>query len=180
MNKNNKEDSLDGGEINIGPENFPIKLQFKIFQNKKYLDIRKWYLDRKKGEVLPTKKGISLSDYQFNEILEILEKNKVDIKKWYLDKSQFEEFKSKLSKQAEVLRKISEDARKYKLNSKKISKNKFFEISYTDKGEMVLNINESHSFFSQYDKLEKKDKKLVENILISFGQLKRLIVQNDD
>ena len=47
---------------------FPIKLQFKIFQNKKYLDIRKWYLDRKKNEVLPTKKGISLSDYQFNEI----------------------------------------------------------------------------------------------------------------
>ena len=35
MNKFNKEDNFDGGEINIGPENFPIKLQFKIFQNKK-------------------------------------------------------------------------------------------------------------------------------------------------
>ena len=34
MNKFNKEDNVDGGEINIGPENFPIKLQFKIFQNK--------------------------------------------------------------------------------------------------------------------------------------------------
>ena len=179
MSKNTKEDNFDGGDINIGPENFPIKLQFKIFQNKKYLDIRKWYLDRKKSEVLPTKKGISLSDYQFNEILEILEKNKLDIKKWYLDKSQFEEFKTKLTKQAEVLRKISEDARKYKLNSKKISKNKFFEISYNDKGEMELIFNEKHSFFSQYNKLEKKEKKLVENILISFGQSME-IFDNED
>ena len=68
------------------------------------------------------------------------------------------------------MRKISEDSRKYKLNSKKITKNKFFEISYNDKGEMVLIFNENHSFFSQYDKLEKKEKKLIGNILISFGQ----------
>jgi len=179
MNKFNKEENVDGGEINIGPENFPIKLQFKTFQNKKYLDIRKWYLDRKKKRRLPTKKGISLSDYQFNEILEILEKNKTDIKKWYLDKSQFEEFKTKLTKQAEVLRKISEDARKYKLNSKKITKNKFFEISYNDKGEMVLIFNENHSFFRQYDKLKEKEKRLIENILISFGQSME-IFDNED
>ena len=51
-----------------------------------------------------------------------------------------------------------------------ITKNKFFEISYNDKGEMVLIFNENHSFFNQYDKLEKKEKKLIENILISFGQ----------
>ena len=56
MNKFNKEDNFDGGEINIGPENFPIKLQFKIFQNKKYLDIRKWYLDRKKTKYYQQKK----------------------------------------------------------------------------------------------------------------------------
>jgi len=79
----------------------------------------------------------------------------------------------------EVLRKISEDARKYKLNSKKISKNKFFEISYNDKGEMELIFNEKHSFFSQYNKLEKKEKKLIENILISFGQSME-IFDNED
>ena len=77
------------------------------------------------------------------------------------------------------MRKISEDARKYKLNSKKITKNKFFEISYNDKGEMVLIFNENHSFFRQYDKLKEKEKRLIENILISFGQSME-IFDNED
>ena len=48
MNKFNKEEILMEGKLISVQKNFPIKLQFKIFQNKKYLDIRKWYLDRKK------------------------------------------------------------------------------------------------------------------------------------
>ena len=44
---------------------------------------------------------------------------------------------------------------------------------------MELIFNEKHSFFSQYNKLEKKEKKLIENILISFGQSME-IFDNED
>ena len=63
-------------EILLGPKEYPIKIQIKTFKGKKYLDIRKWFLDRSINEVVPTKKGIMLSDYQFNDVFETVGKEK--------------------------------------------------------------------------------------------------------
>ena len=43
-------------EIYIGPKEYPIKIQTKTFKGRKYLDIRKWFLERKSNELLPTKR----------------------------------------------------------------------------------------------------------------------------
>ena len=55
-------------EIFIGTKDYPLKIQFKTYKGKKYIDIRKWFLERKTNEVLPTKKGISLSEHQFESM----------------------------------------------------------------------------------------------------------------
>ena len=57
-------------EIFLGPENYPLKIEVKTFKGKKYIDFRKWFLDRKTNEILPTKKGIMLSEYQFRDVSE--------------------------------------------------------------------------------------------------------------
>ena len=56
-------------EIFIGTKDYPLKIQFKTYKGKKYIDIRKWFLERKTNEVLPTKKGISLSEHQFEDVI---------------------------------------------------------------------------------------------------------------
>lgn len=59
------------GEIKKGT----ILVSISEFKDKKYLDIRK-YFTNKEGEFAPTRKGISLTSEQFQELLTLLkEKN---------------------------------------------------------------------------------------------------------
>ena len=92
---NNKIDE----EIYIGPKEYPIKIQIKTFKGRKYLDIRKWYLDRKTNEILPTKKGISLSEYQFEDVISLLSKDKEKISNWFQEKIDENEVVDSLVKQ---------------------------------------------------------------------------------
>ena len=73
-------------EIFLGPENYPLKIEVKTFKGKKYIDFRKWFLDRKTNEILPTKKGIMLSEYQFRDVSDVLVNQKKTIEFLILQK----------------------------------------------------------------------------------------------
>ena len=47
-----------------------IRVQISEFEGKKYLDIRKFYLDKETDEYKPTRKGISLNTDIAEEVLE--------------------------------------------------------------------------------------------------------------
>lgn len=158
-------------EIYIGPKEYPIKIQIKTFKGRKYLDIRKWYLDRKTNEVLPTKKGISLSEYQFEDVISLLSKDKKKISDWFQEKIDENKVVDSLVKQSEVRRKIAEEVREFKTTSKKLSENKFFKIEY-EKGNKQLIINENHQLYKDINKEKSVDKikKIFELLFISFDQ----------
>ena len=158
-------------EIYIGPKEYPIKIQIKTFKGRKYLDIRKWYLDRKTNEVLPTKKGISLSEYQFEDVISLLSKDKKKISDWFQEKINENKVVDSLVKQSEVRRKIAEEVREFKTSSKKLSENKFFKIEY-EKGNKQLIINENHQLYKDINKEKSVDKikKIFELLFISFDQ----------
>ena len=164
---NNKIDE----EIYIGPKEYPIKIQIKTFKRRKYLDIRKWYLDRKTDEVLPTKKGISLSEYQFEDVISLLSKDREKISNWFQEKIDENEVVDSLVKQSEVRRKIAEEVREFKTKSEKLSENKFFKIEY-EKGNKQLIINENHQLYKDINKEKspEKIKKIFELLFISFDQ----------
>ena len=164
---NNKIDD----EIYIGPKEYPIKIQIKTFKGRKYLDIRKWYLDRKTNEILPTKKGISLSEYQFEDVISLLSKDKEKISNWFQEKIDENEVVDSLVKQSEVRRKIAEEVREFKTKSEKLSENKFFKIEY-EKGNKQLIINENHQLYKEINKEKsvEKIKKIFELLFISFDQ----------
>ena len=164
---NNKIDE----EIYIGPKEYPIKIQIKTFKGRKYLDIRKWYLDRKTNEILPTKKGISLSEYQFEDVISLLSKDREKISNWFQEKIDENEVVDSLVKQSEVRRKIAEEAREFKTKSEKLSENKFFKIEY-EKGNKQLIINENHQLYIDINKEKspEKIKKIFELLFISFDQ----------
>ena len=133
-------------EIFVGPKEYPIKIQVKIFKGRKYLDIRKWYLDKKLNEVLPTKKGISLSEYQFEDIISIISKERDKISKWFKEKFTEEEVIDSLIVQSEIRRKLSEEAKNFKARSEKLTENRIFKIEY-EEGKTQLILNENHQLF---------------------------------
>lgn len=69
----------------IGTNKNPIIIYFKSFKGRKLLDIRKYFLKNKdEGEELtPTKKGISLNEFQFKSLLEAIEANKSEIARYF-------------------------------------------------------------------------------------------------
>ena len=167
----NKIDNSVEKEIYIGTKDYPIKIQIKTFKGRKYLDLRKWFLDRKTNEVIPTKKGISLSEYQFEDIVTILSKEKENISKWFQEKSTEEEVVDSLMIQSELRRKISEEAKLFNTKTKKLSENRFFKIEY-ENGKKHLIINENHQLYKNInqEKSAEKIKKVFELLFISFDQ----------
>ena len=158
-------------EVYIGPKDYPIKIQIKTFKGRKYLDIRKWYLDRKINEILPTKKGISLSEYQFEDVITLLSKDKKKISQWFQDKIDQNEIVETLIKHSEIRRKLAEEKRDFKTKSKKLSENKFFKVEY-EKGKKNLIINENHQLYKELNKEKSIEnvKKIFDLLFISFDQ----------
>ena len=158
-------------EIYVGPKEYPIKIQIKTFKGRKYLDIRKWYLDRKTHEILPTKKGISLSEYQFEDVISIISKDKDKITKWFQEKITEDEIADSLIKHSKIRRELSEQAKQFNTKSKKLTENKFFKIEY-ENGKTQLVINESHELFKEINKKidNEKMKKILDFLFISFNQ----------
>ena len=160
-------------EIFLGPENYPLKIEVKTFKGKKYIDFRKWFLDRKTNEVMPTKKGIMFSEYQFKEVTEVLQNQQKTIQQWFNEEIEEDEAVKILSEETKKMRDKSSDARNYKTIIKKIEKSNFFSFEYKN-NEIQFIFNEEHELYKKIQTLEEKPKKfvykLIESLLISFRQ----------
>ena len=160
-------------EIFLGPENYPLKIEVKTFKGKKYIDFRKWFLDRKTNEILPTKKGIMLSEYQFRDVSDVLVNQKKTIEGWFKEKIKDNEVASLLSQETSQVRKKSQEAKKYKAVLKKIDNNNFFSFEYKN-NEIQFILNNDHELYKKMESLDKKSKdlayKIIESLLISFRQ----------
>ena len=167
-------------EIFVGPKEYPIKIQVKILKGRKYLDIRKWYLDKKLNEVLPTKKGISLSEYQFEDIISIISKERDKISKWFKEKFTEEEVIDSLIVQSEIRRKLSEEAKNFKARSEKLTENRIFKIEY-EEGKTQLILNENHQLFKDINsKTTTEDlKRIIHLLFVSFNQTFQLFDVED-
>ena len=144
----------DEDKIFVGPKEYPIKIQIKTFKGKKYLDIRKWFLDKKTNEILPTKKGISLNDYQFQDIINIISKEKEKISNWFKEKITEDEVVDSLIKQSQIRRNLAEEAKAFNTKSEKLTENRFFKVDYKD-GKTELVLNENHQLYKEIDKKKK-------------------------
>lgn len=164
---------INNKEIFLGPENYPLKIEIKTFKGKKYLDIRKWFFDRKVNETAPTKKGIMLSQYQFKDVMATLEKQRENINGWFEDKVEEDKAIENLSEEASKVRLKSQEAKKYKTMFKKINDNNFFSLEYRN-NEINFILNQNHELYKKIETLNKESKKLVykliESLLISFKQ----------
>jgi len=160
-------------EIFLGPENYPLKIEVKTFKGKKYIDFRKWFLDKKTNEILPTKKGIMLSEYQFRDVSDVLINQRKTIDGWFQEKIKDLDTIDLLSEETSKIRKKSQEAKRYKTVLKKIDNNNFFSLEYNN-NEIQFVLNNEHELYKKIENLEKKSKdtvtKIIESLLISFRQ----------
>ena len=160
-------------EIFLGPENYPLKIEVKIFKGRKYIDFRKWFFNRKTNEILPTKKGIMLSEYQFRDVSDVLINQQKTIEGWFKEKIKDSDAVNLLSQETFKVRKKSQEVKKYKSVFKKIENNNFFSFEYKN-NEIQFILNQDHELYKKIESLDKKSKeiayKIIESLLISFRQ----------
>jgi hypothetical protein len=73
-------------KIKIGSIKNPIFVDFKTYEGRKIIDVRKFFVSANSDqEYLPTKKGISFNVNQFNEFVQVISKNQDKIQKFFDD-----------------------------------------------------------------------------------------------
>ena len=176
-NKNENENVL----AIAGSKKSPLILQLNEYEGTKTLDIRKYFVD-KKGDLKPTRKGISLGDKKYNIVKNILKENENRIKEWFEDDIETYE---RVNKHQELAIKTREDAKfdcqQYSIKSENWKSPIFFECAAKG-GEDEIVINENHPFCLMLNEmLEKYNheiqgevKKIIFSILISFARAKNL------
>lgn len=69
--------------FSIGNEKNPIEGNLQEYEGRRTIDIRQWYIERKTGELSPTKKGITLTKDKFYQVMSELSDNSDRIKEWF-------------------------------------------------------------------------------------------------
>jgi hypothetical protein len=68
----------------IGTTRNPILIDIKEYNNLKLIDIRKYFIDKEDAQkLIPTKKGISLNGFQFQQLIEVLNSNSKSIAEFF-------------------------------------------------------------------------------------------------
>jgi hypothetical protein len=66
-------------------KNYPIVLDLNEFNGRKFLDVRRYYLNKTTGELEPTRKGIALTADTFFLVKKLFVEHEKDIENWLLD-----------------------------------------------------------------------------------------------
>ena len=73
--------------LRIGSEQNCILIKLSQYKGRKILDIRRHYLDESSGKLLPTRKGITLTQQQAEAFFETFLENKDLVKEWFNEDS---------------------------------------------------------------------------------------------
>lgn len=99
-----------------GSKNSPLVATLSEYEGNRLLDLRKYFRD-KQGELKPTRKGISLSLFQYEQICSLLENSNSEITNW-LKPEAHKEYKQREiqaetnARFAKISEKMSSDKRK--------------------------------------------------------------------
>lgn len=66
----------------IGPESSPLVITLDEFKGRRIVDVRRYFTDKETKELVPTKKGLSLTTGTFNSLEEFAYQFGKDVKAW--------------------------------------------------------------------------------------------------
>jgi len=69
----------------IGSKNSPLIIELKEFEGRRLFDIRKYFIDKKTSDLLPTRKGISLNSFQLKQFVETINTKSNEINDFFFN-----------------------------------------------------------------------------------------------
>lgn len=133
-----------------GSKKAPLVLELKDYNGSNLIDIRKYFTDKKSGELAPTRKGISLTEVQYQVLVETLNVKSNEIADWF-----------------------NQESSEYDINTKSYEENKSAEEEYSvevsswkgmemskyhqEGGKRTLVLNEEHPWISKLLQLTAND-----------------------
>jgi len=167
----------DNNEIfRFGDPKTPIIISESIFNGIRGLDIRKYYFDKKSGEIKPTSKGIWLREVEFKEIVKFILENKEKIENFYTDNIDNVEKinRGKNLKNNAIRNELN------KVDSIEVKKDywpggSFYDINHQGNNHEI-SLNGKFKFF---DNLNNDQINKVSSILYTYEKAKNLIESND-
>ena len=80
-------DGIEGVMAATGTKSNVLVIQKGRYNEANLLNVRRWYISRKTGEWLPTKKGISLNSTNFEFVRNVFDQEKENIESWLQESS---------------------------------------------------------------------------------------------
>ena len=132
----------------IGSEQNCILIKLSEYQGRKILDIRRHYLDKSSGKLLPTKKGITLTQQQAEAFSEIFSENKDLVKEWFnQDTTTIDLAKKNVSEQIQAKKEATHGFKFYERDTHHGPVSSFFHIE-SNGGREKISYNSKHPLHS--------------------------------
>lgn len=170
--------SADSVIASAGSKHNMLVFTLKEYKGVRIFDIRKHYVDKKTNDLLPTKKGITVTSNSFDILKEVIDEQHDNIKQWL---SPIDDFVNEIKKQKELENKYVDIAkfkdRDYQVQESSWKSPEFFQV-IAEGGIDRLVLNEKHPWIKTFIKIQKEIKKIddVEEMQMLVNQLLRLLM----
>ena len=168
----------DSAQIKIGSKTNPIVITLSYYKSSSIIDIRRYYLDKKSGEYLPTKKGIALQQRNFSLLLDALRESEKEINRWFTSSESvaLQEAAESLVKRVEAQEAQMRSAGPVVSLKDSWRSPNFFEVSSEGASERLV-YNERHPLYKQYlSDSDSNDSEFEEGRVIPAEILDKLLV----
>ncbi len=152
----------------IGTSKNMTMFSLNTYKGRKLFDIRKCY-SNSQNEIVHTKKGISLTESNFNDVLKVITDNKDDIKEWFSSNTSNKDALNSLADSVTNIRENSLKKQDYEAQDKHFRSPLFFEVQAQPDGKKLI-LNKNHPFHKSINELTDSEHTLIYNLLISIDQ----------
>ena len=152
----------------IGSDKNMTVYSLNVFKGRKLLDVRKCYKDSN-DDLVHTKKGISLSEKNFEDHVKIIKQHEKTISDWFVNKESYSTASEKISNCASDIRDSNLRKHNYSNSTKESKSSYFFNVITNPEGKELV-INKEHKFFNRIETLDENSKNILFDILMSLDQ----------
>lgn len=142
----------------IGSPSSPIVVMLRQYEGRRFLDVRRYYVDRSSKETKPTKKGITLNARSLAEIRDVFDKSEKVILDWLQRDPAAEAngVEKQLFQRQAAADRIARKKRPYEIRSGKWRAPNFFNCESSGDAAAIA-LNESHPFVQQVKESDEKN-----------------------
>ncbi len=166
MTKDHHSDQSRVELARFGTVSSPLIVSINIFEGRRYLDIRRFYLEKKSNELKPTPKGISLKEDEFEEVSRFLLSHTEAIRSGFVTSLTADEIGPRSTRREEVARRKLNDAETAIETKFESSPNPNFFRCEFDSDKTTIVFNRRNKFMDE-NKLNSRDPLEVLTVLVS-------------